>query len=333
MRVLSKQCDISQIEEKWQRRWEETQLYRFDWEDRTRPVYSIDTPPPYPSGNLHMGNVLNWTYFDIVARYKRMCGYNVLFPQGWDCHGLPTEVQTEEEHQIKKTEIPPAEFITLCKQFVNRYIAVMKNAVMRLGCSIDWSTEYKTMDPDYWRRTQLSFVLLHEKDMIYQGTHPINWCPSCETAIADAEVEHESRESVLHYIKFEVGKDRQLTIATTRPELLPACITVAVHPKDQRYHQYVNKEIRVPVINRSVKIIPDNSVVPKFGTGVVMICTYGDKADVKVVAKHQLHATIIIDEKGDKEDGDDTQYKDISKRKSFTEFPYLLGEADRDGKN
>ena len=297
MKTLPKEFNILQIEEKWQRKWEEMGVYRFDWKDQTRPVYSIDTPPPYPSGDFHMGNVLNWTYFDMVARYKRMKGYNVLFPQGWDCHGLPTEVETEEEYGVKKTDMPPAEFVKLCKKFVNKYIGVMKKAVMRLGCSIDWTTEYKTMDPDYWRRTQLSFIILHKKGMIYQGTHPINWCPSCETAIADAEVEHETREGTLHYIKFKLDNEH-LTIATTRPELLPACVTVAVHPKDQRYQKYIGKNITVPVANRKVKIIPENLVDPKFGTGVVMICTYGDKADVKAVAKHHLPVIICIDEKG-----------------------------------
>jgi len=298
MKTLPKQCNIIQIEEKWQQKWEEMGVYRFDWKDQTRPVFSIDTPPPYPSGNFHMGNVLNWTYFDMLARYKRMRGYNVLFPQGWDCHGLPTEVETEEEYGIKKTDMPPAEFIKLCKQFVNKYIGIMKQAVMRLGCSIDWTTEYKTMDPDYWRRTQLSFIILHKKDMIYQGTHPINWCPSCETAIADAEVEHETKEGTLHYIKFKLEGNGHLTIATTRPELLPACVTVAVHPKDERYRQYIGKEIMVPVAKRKVKIIPDDLVDPKFGTGVVMICTYGDKEDVKATAKHHLPVIITIDEKG-----------------------------------
>ncbi len=298
MKKLSKECNILQIEEKWQHKWEEMGLYCFDWKDRTRPVYSIDTPPPYPSGNFHMGNVLNWTYFDIVARYKRMRGHNVLFPQGWDCHGLPTEVETEEEYGIKKTEIPPVEFIKLCKNFVNKYIGIMKEAVKRLGCSIDWTTEYKTMDPDYWRRTQLSFILLHNKGMIYQGKHPINWCPSCETAIADAEVEHETREGKLYYIKFKLDDKENLAIATTRPEFLPACVIVAVHPNDERYQRYLGKEIWVPVANRKVKIIPDNLVEPKFGTGVVMICTYGDKEDVRAVAKHQLPVIIAIDEKG-----------------------------------
>ncbi|MHA1710656.1 MAG: valine--tRNA ligase, partial [Candidatus Freyarchaeota archaeon] len=298
MMELPKEFDILQIERKWQKKWEEMGIYHFDWEDTQRPVYCIDTPPPYPSGDFHMGNVLNWTYFDIVARFKRMRGYNVYFPQGWDCHGLPTEVETEEHYGIKKTEVPPDKFRKLCEEFVNKYIGIMKNAIIRLGCSIDWTTEYKTMDPDYWRKTQLSFILLYKKGFIYQGTHAINWCPRCETAIADAEVEHETREGELHYIRFRLKKGGFLTIATTRPELIPACVTVAVHPNDERYERYVNESIIVPIAKREVKVIADNMVDPTFGTGVVMICTYGDKADVKSVAKHRLSTIICIDEKG-----------------------------------
>ncbi|MGD8506820.1 MAG: valine--tRNA ligase [Candidatus Bathyarchaeota archaeon] len=298
MKTLPKQCNVIQIEEKWQNKWEDIGIYRFDWKDRKRPAYTIDTPPPYPSGDFHMGNMLNWTYFDIVARYKRMRGYNVHFPQGWDCHGLPTEVETEEHYGIKKTDVPPDKFRKLCEQFVEKYIDVMKTAIKRLGCSIDWTTEYKTMNPDYWRRTQLSFILLYKKGFIYQGTHPVNWCPRCETAIADAEVEHENREGTLHFIKFPLEDKGHLTIATTRPELLPACVTVVVDPNDDRYKQYVGNDINVPIAKRKVKIIAEDMVDPEFGTGVVMICTYGDKADVKSVARHGLPVIMCIDEKG-----------------------------------
>ncbi len=299
MKTLPKQCNILQIEERWQKKWEDMGVYHFDWKDKTRPVYSVDTPPPYPSGDFHMGNVLNWTYFDIVARYKRMKGHNVNFPQGWDCHGLPTEVETETHYGIKKTEVPPQKFRKLCESLVNKYINAMKSAIMRLGCSIDWTTEYKTMDPDYWRRTQLSFFLLYEKGFIYKGTHPINWCPRCETAIADAEVEHLTRESSLHYIRFQLrDKKSSLTIATTRPELLPACVTVAVNPNDERYRQHVGKDIIVPIAGRKVKLMTEEMVDPAFGTGVVMICTYGDKADVKCVTKHHLPVIMCISETG-----------------------------------
>ena len=297
MRSFPKKLNLLLIEEKWQQNWEQLGIYFFNRED-SRPAFTIDTPPPYPSGNFHMGNVLNWTYIDTLARFKRMQGFNVLFPQGWDCHGLPTEVKTEEIHKIKKTDVSPQEFVKLCKEVINKYITIMKKAIIRLGCSVDWTTEYKTMDSTYWKNTQLSFIQLHKKGLIYKGTHPISWCTSCETAIADAEVEHEQKHGTLHYIKFKLEDDNYLTIATTRPELLPACVTVAVHPQDSRYKKYIGKKIYVPIADRQVKIISDLSVDPKFGTGVLMICTYGDKADVKAVSTLKLPAIILIDDKG-----------------------------------
>jgi len=298
MKSFPKKFNLLLIEEKWQKEWENMGIYHFDRENTARPSFTINTPPPYPSGNFHMGNVLNWTYIDALARYKRMRGFNVLFPQGWDCHGLPTEVKTEEIHKIKKTDLPPAEFVKLCKQVINKYIDIMKKAIIRLGCSVDWTTEYKTMNPDYWRRTQLSFILLYNKGLIYKGIHPISWCTSCETAIADAEVEHEQKEGTLYYIKFGLDDGNYLLIATSRPELLQACVTVAVHPQDSRYKDYIGKDIQVPIANRKVKIIKEKAVDPKFGTGVLMVCTYGDKADVKAVSNYKLPAIILIDDKG-----------------------------------
>jgi valyl-tRNA synthetase len=298
MKSFPKKFNLLLIEEKWQKEWENMGIYQFDKENTVRPSFTIDTPPPYPSGDFHMGNVLNWTYIDTLARYKRMRGFNVLFPQGWDCHGLPTEVKTEEIHKIKKTDLPPAEFVKLCKQVINKYINIMKKAIVRLGCSVDWTTEYKTMNPDYWRRTQLSFILLYNKGLIYKGIHPISWCTSCETAIADAEVEHEQKEGTLYYIKFGLNDGNHLLVATSRPELLQACVTVAVHPHDSRYKDYIGKDIQVPIANRKVKIIKEKAVDPKFGTGVLMICTYGDKADVKAVSNYKLPAIILIDDKG-----------------------------------
>ncbi len=298
MKQLPKKLDIQAVEKEWQKKWEENGTYRFDWNDNKSPKFTIDTPPPYPSGEFHMGTVLNWTYFDIVARYKRMRGFNVHFPQGWDCHGLPVEVEVEKKAKIKKTDIPPDKFRKLCEELVNKYIVAMKDSMVRLGYSMDWTTEYKTMDPDYWRRTQLSFILLYNKDFIYRGTHPVNWCPRCETAIADAEVIYEDRNAALYYVRFELEDGGFLEIATTRPELIPACVTVAVNPEDERYKKYLGKMIKIPTTIRAVKIISDEMVDQNFGTGVVMICTYGDKADVKTVMKHRLPVIMCIDEKG-----------------------------------
>jgi len=274
-------------------------IYHFDWNDTRRPAFSIDTPPPYPSGEFHMGNVLNWAYFDIVARYRRMRGFNVLFPQGWDCHGLSIEVQVEKEHKIRKRDVPPDQFRKWCEQLVEKYIALMKEGILKLGCSVDWTTEYRTMNPDYWKRTQLSFILLHKKGYMYQGTHPVNWCPRCETAIADAEVDYERREGTLQYIRFPLeGSSEHLLIATSRPEFIPACVAVEVNPEDARFNKYIGKKIVVPVVNRVVTVIADEAVDPSFGTGVVMICTYGDKEDVKTVIKHKLPVVRLLTENG-----------------------------------
>jgi valyl-tRNA synthetase len=298
MKQLPKEFDVITIEKKWKEKWEEMSVYHFDWNDEKRSTFSIDTPPPYASGEFHTGLVLNWTYFDVLARYKRMKGFNVLFPQGWDCHGLPVEVEVERRNNIKKTDIPPDKFRKLCMNLVEENIVNMKESITRLGCSIDWSTEYRTMDPEYWRRTQLSLILLYKKGFIYRGKHPVNWCPRCETAIADAEVEYDTRNAQLCFIKFKLEEGGFLEIATTRPELIPACVMVAVHPEDKRYAKCVGKKIRVPTTERKVTVMADDMVDPKFGTGVVMICSFGDKADVKTIMKHKLPIIVCIDEQG-----------------------------------
>jgi valyl-tRNA synthetase len=297
LKVLPRKIDFIEMEEKWQRKWEEEEIYRYDWEDETRPVYSVDTPPPYPSGDFHMGNVLNWTYFDIRARYKRMQGYNVLFPQGWDCHGLPTEVAVEKAKGVRKSDVPPDVFREMCEDWIEQYIAKMKTAVVRLGTSIDWTTEYRTMEPEYIRKIQLSFLKLYDKDMIYKGEHPINWCPRCETAIADAEVEHEQKNGLIYTIPFETDQG-QVLIATTRPIYLPACVALGVNPSDERYQHLIGGEATVPVFGQKVPIIANDEVDPTFGTGAMMICTYGDKADVVAVARFNLPVVKLIDEQG-----------------------------------
>jgi valyl-tRNA synthetase len=297
MNRLPRKIDFLEMEEKWERLWEERGTYSYDWDDDSRPRYSIDTPPPYPSGEFHMGNVLNWTYFDIRARYKRMQGNNVHFPQGWDCHGLPTEVAVEKAHGMRRSDLPPDEFRKLCEEWIEQYIAVMKEAVIRLGCSVDWSLEYRTMEPEYIRKVQRSFLILYDKDMIYKGEHPINWCPRCETAIADAEVERQQRIGRIYTIAFSVeGED--LLIATTRPEYIPACVAIGVHPEDERFRHLIGREARLPLSERKVPIIGNDEVDPHFGTGTMMICTYGDKADVVAVARYRLPVIKLVDSKG-----------------------------------
>ena len=288
---LPKEYDCNAIEEKWMDAWPDS-MYYFDW-DSKKPGFIIDTPPPYPTGNFHIGNALNWCYIDFVARYKRMRGYNVMFPEGWDCHGLPTEVKVEEAHGITKSQVSREEFRRLCVELTTKNIERMRKSLRRLGFSIDCSNEYITMEPAYFGKTQRSFVQMYNSGRIYQQNHPVNWCPRCETAIAFAEVEYDARDTILNYLNFD-----KLKIATTRPELLAACVAVAVNPDDNRYREYVGSEIKVPVFGHRVKVISDKNVDPSFGTGVVMICTFGDKQDVRWWVEHNLPLRKAIDKTG-----------------------------------
>lgn len=285
-------------EGEWQDKWQKSNLYKFTGEG-TSPQYIIDTPPPYPTGSIHMGHVLNWLYMDLIARYKRMQGFDVLYPQGWDCHGLPTEVKVEETHGIKKSDVPREEFRQMCIDLTEGNIAMMKAQMQSLGFSQDWSREFVTMTPEYKRKTQLSFLKMYQQGLIYQAVHPVNWCPRCETAIAFAEVEYHEKETFLNYLEFsEVGGEGKVLIATTRPELLSACVAVTVHPEDERYQSLTGKYLEVPLYGRKVKVITDEDVDPEFGTGAVMICTFGDKTDVSWVNRYDLDVVEAIDEKG-----------------------------------
>ena len=295
MSELSKEYNFKQVEEKWEQSWDSS-IYYFDWESE-KPQYIIDTPPPYPTGDFHIGNALNWCYIDFAARYKRMRGYNVMFPQGWDCHGLPTEVKVEQINHITKNQVPRAEFRRLCEKLTEEAIDRFHKSMGRLGLSIDWSNEYATMKPEYYVKTQASFVRMYRKGQIYREEHPVNWCPRCGTAIALAEVEYDSRISTLNYMHFQAGEG-EIEIATSRPELLPACVAVAAHPEDQRYQKYIGGSVKVPIFDYKVPVIADPAVDSSFGSGLVMICTFGDKQDVRWWMEHHLPLRQAIDRSG-----------------------------------
>jgi valyl-tRNA synthetase len=294
---LPPRYEQSALEASWQKSWEQAHIYRYDPSDRSRPTYSIDTPPPYPSGEFHMGNALNWCYFDFVARYKRMRGYNVHFPQGWDCHGLPTEVRAERTFNIRKRDVSVEKFREICVKLTTEYIEKMKAAMQSMGYSIDWDLEYRTMDPAYYKLTQLSFLQLLKRELLYRGEHPVNWCPRCETAIAEAEVEYVQSEGTLIDIHFSTAKG-DLIVATSRPEFVPACVALAVNPTDGRYAEYVGNEAIVPLVNRKIPILMDELVDAGFGSGVVMICTFGDKTDVRWQHKYNLPVVKLLDAQG-----------------------------------
>jgi valyl-tRNA synthetase len=288
---LPKTYSYDEVEPRWQGMWRDEDNF-FD-RDSDRPQFIIDTPPPYPTGTFHIGNAFNWCYIDFIARYKRMNGYNVMFPQGWDCHGLPTEVKVEEIYGITKNDVPREEFRQMCRDLTLGNIEKMRRTLRTLGFSVDWSNEYITMLPEYYRKTQASFLRMFRDGYIYQSEHPVNFCTRCETAIAFAEVSYEPRSTRLNYIDFD-----GVEIATTRPELLAACVAVAVHPSDTRYTGLKGRKLKVPLFLHEVPVILDEAVDPAFGSGVVMICTFGDKQDVFWWKQHDLDLRKAIDRQG-----------------------------------
>ncbi|MFA4849463.1 MAG: valine--tRNA ligase [Methanoregula sp.] len=288
---LPKNYDFAEVEERWRSTWRDEDHY-FD-KNSKKPQFVIDTPPPYPTGNFHIGNALNWCYIDFFARYKRMKGFNVMFPQGWDCHGLPTEVKVEELNHITKNDVSREEFRRMCRELTEKNIGLMRITLRKMAFSTDWSNEYVTMQPKYYGKTQLSFLRMLASGYIYQSEHPVNYCTRCETAIAFAEVSYEDRETQLNYFDFN-----GVEIATTRPELLAACVAIAVHPNDERYRSLKGKTMKVPLFCHDVPVVLDEAVDPAFGSGAVMICTFGDKQDVHWWKQHNLSLRKAIDRQG-----------------------------------
>ncbi len=286
-----------EIEAKWQKKWEEEGVYRFDDSElearNAKPVYSIDTPPPFTSGDLHMGHVLSYSFFDFIARYKRMNGYNVHYPQGWDTQGFPTEVRVEKKYG----KLPPAEFRQKCVEWTHEMIARMKKQMNEMGFSADWRYEYRTMDPEYHKKVQLSLIEMHKKGQIYRAAYPVHWCPSCVSAIAKAELEDLERKTLLNYINFTGPASKPLQIATTRPELIPACVAMMFNPADERYKHLEGKKAKTP-LGEEIPIIADKDVEKEFGTGLMMVCTFGDKMDVVWAHRYKLPFKDVINQYG-----------------------------------
>ncbi|AHL22193.1 valine--tRNA ligase [Thermococcus nautili] len=294
--MLPKNYNPNEIEPKWQKFWLDEKIYKYELDEK-RPSYAIDTPPPFTSGTLHLGHVLSHTWIDIIARYKRMTGYNVLFPQGFDNHGLPTELKVEKEFGISKDE--PEKFLQKCVEWTWQAIEAMRNQFIRIGYSADWDLEYHTMDDWYKAAVQKSLIEFYKKGLLYQAEHPVYWCPRCRTSLAKAEVGYVEEDGFLYYIKLPLADGSgYVPIATTRPELMPACVAVFVHPEDERYKDVVGKKVKLPIFEREVPVLADEDVDPSFGTGAVYNCTYGDEQDVVWQKRYNLPVIIAINEDG-----------------------------------
>ncbi len=280
-----------------QKFWDAEQVYRFDKKSK-KPVYSIDAPPPTVSGKMHLGHAFSYSQADFIARYKRMRGYNVFYPFGFDDNGLATEKYVEKKEKVRAVDMGRRKFVELCLKSTAEAEKYLKDSWMRLGISSDWSINYRTIERDCQKISQLSFIKLYEMGREYQKEAPTIWCPRCRTAIAQVELEDKELDSTFNDIIFKVNGGADLVIATTRPELLSSCVAVFVHPDDKRYRKYVGKEATVPLFNQKVKILADERADPEKGTGVVMCCTFGDQTDIEWYKAHNLDMRISITKEG-----------------------------------
>jgi len=287
--------NIQRVEEKIRKFWEKENIYRFEFK-KGKEIFSIDTPPPTVSGKMHIGHAFSYAQQDFIARFRRMNG-NVFYPFGTDDNGLPTERLVEKLKNIKSRSISRERFIKLClstlKEITPDFILDWK----RLGVSADYNLYYSTIDENSRKISQKSFIELYKKGFIYKKKFPTIWCPECQTAIAQAELEDKQENSLFSTLRFSC-EGRDLLIATTRPELLPACVAVFVHPEDKRYKHLAGKKAKVPLFNYEVPIIEDSSADMEKGTGVLMVCSYGDRFDVDAINRHKLKPRIILNKDG-----------------------------------
>lgn len=289
---MQKNYDFNKVEKEMQNFWEKNSIYSFDREKQSE-IYSIDTPPPTVSGSLHIGHIFSYTQAEMIARFKRMQGYNVFYPFGFDDNGLPTERLVEKEEGIVAKDLKRSEFIKKCAATTAKYEKEFKNLWQSLGFSVDWSIQYETMNPMVQRISQKSFIKLLKDGKAYMKKSPVLWCTECRTSIAQAELEAIEKETIFNYVKFKVGEGN-LIVATTRPELLYGCVCLFVNPEDDRYKRFIGKSATVPLYNDEIPILTDGKVDIDKGTGVVMCATFGDSTDVEWYETYRLPYKIVI---------------------------------------
>ncbi|WP_324757667.1 valine--tRNA ligase [Haloarcula montana] len=338
---LDGEYDPGAVEPAWQDQWVIDETYAYDGDADTR--FSIDTPPPTVSGNLHMGHLYQFTLQDFVARYHRMADDTVYFPFGYDDNGIASERLTERELDIRHQDFERREFQEKCREICTQYEDEFTEDVQSLAISVDWDNTYKTIAPNVQRVSQLSFLDLYEKGREYRQRAPTIWCPDCETAISQVEQEDEDKHTKFNDIAFDLledsdgpVEDETFTISTTRPELLPACVSVFVHPDDDENQHLVGGTARVPLFGQEVPIIADERVDMETGSGLVMCCTFGDQNDIEWYQAHDLDLRLAIDESatmtevaGDYEGMHTTEAREAI-IEDLDEAGYLLESRDHD---
>jgi len=291
--MLPKKYKPKESEPKWQQFWADHHCFDFDPQSE-KPIYSVDTPPPTVSGVLHIGHVYSYTQAEIIARYQRMKGKNVFYPFGFDDNGLPTERYVEKTKKVRGKNLGRSEFNQLCREAVAELEDEFKSLWTSLGFSADWNLTYSTIEDLCQRVSQRSFLDLYEKGLVEHRDEPNMWCVECQTAIAQAELESQDRDSNFSDLSFPLVDGGDIIIGTTRPELLPSCVCIFVHPTDKRYTNLVGKKARVPIFGQEIPILSDEGADMEKGTGAVMCCTFGDKTDIDWYKKHLLPLRISI---------------------------------------
>ncbi len=299
---LPKTYDPSEFEDRLYKKWEDSGYFRPSG-DKNAPSFSMVIPPPNVTGQLHMGHALDDTLQDIIIRAKRMEGYNTLWVPGTDHAGIATQIKVEEvlrrEKGLSRHDIGREEFLKLVWDWKAKYGNRIISQLKKLGASCDWEHEAFTMDENLSAAVRKTFVSLYEKGLIYRGLRITNWCPHCNTALSDAEVEYKELDGGFWYVKYPVvGSDEYVIIATTRPETMLGDTAVAVNPEDERYTRLIGKQLVLPLVGRTIPVIADEYVERDFGTGCVKITPCHDPNDFEVGLRHDLEQIIILDGDG-----------------------------------
>lgn len=289
---MDKKYNFKKAEAELEKMWEEEEIYKYQNGKRGK-IFSIDTPPPTVSGKLHIGHVFSYTQAEMIARFKRMQGYDVFYPFGFDDNGLPTERLVEKDEKIQANMLPRSEFHNKCRNTIQKYEEEFKQLWKRLGFSVDWDLQYQTISNLSQRISQKSFIELVKKQKAYMKESPVLWCTQCQTSIAQAELETKECDTTFNYLNFKTIFG-DLLIATTRPELLAGCVCIFVHPQDEQYKKYIGKTAKVPLYDFEIPILAEETVSMDKGTGAVMCATFGDAADTEWVQKHNLPYKEII---------------------------------------
>ena len=311
-RQIPERPSVDGLDGKWASQWQDEQIYAFDRTRTREQVYSIDTPPPTVSGSLHVGHVFSYTHTDCIARYKRMRGFEVFYPMGWDDNGLPTERRVQNYFGVRcepsmhydpdlqvqpggKGQVPISRrnFVELCERLTEEDEKAFEDLWRRLGLSVDWDHTYQTIDTRARAVSQRAFLRNLDRGEAYQTEAPTLWDVTFRTAVAQAELEDRERPGAYHRVGFHHGDDR-VYIETTRPELLAACVALVAHPDDERYQPLFGSTVTTPVFGVEVPVVAHTLADPEKGSGIAMICTFGDTTDVTWWRELQLPTRPII---------------------------------------